>query len=70
VGGAGASPAPTRFDEGAGGNPVPLAAQAQRAGEPPAYPTEQHCEPGRFLLVRRDSPARLYVATASASDEQ
>jgi hypothetical protein len=35
-----------------------------------AFVEEQHCEPGRFLLVRRDSPARLYVATASASDEQ
>jgi hypothetical protein len=30
-----------RFDEGAGGDPVPLAVTAHRADEPPAYPTEE-----------------------------
>jgi hypothetical protein len=35
---------------------------------PPARPfgKKQHCEPERFLLVRRESPARSYLATASA----
>jgi RNA-directed DNA polymerase len=30
-----------RFDEGAGGHPLPLAVQAHRAGKPPAYPTKR-----------------------------
>jgi hypothetical protein len=70
VGGAGASPAPTRFDEGAGGNPVPLAAQAQRAGEPPAYPTKQDWQPAGLLIGRSRRPVGAGETSAVPRGQQ